>query len=71
VLIYLAVNIAAIRAFRTEFRDQFRVWRHMVLPAAAAVLFSRGALTGIDVGEGRPVGQARRKVVLPVPKVTS
>ena len=39
VLIYLAVNIATIRAFRTEFRDQFRVWRHMVLPAAAAVLF--------------------------------
>jgi amino acid transporter len=39
VLIYLAVNIAAIRAFRTEFRDQFRVWRHLVLPAAAAVLF--------------------------------
>ena len=39
VLIYLAVNIAAIRAFRTEFRDQFRLWRHLVLPAAAAVLF--------------------------------
>ena len=39
VLIYLAVNIATIRAFRTEFRDQFRVWRHMVLPAAAAALF--------------------------------
>jgi amino acid transporter len=39
VLIYLAVNIAAIRAFRTEFRDQFRVWRHLVLPGAAAVLF--------------------------------
>jgi amino acid transporter len=40
VLIYLAVNIAAIRAFRTEFRDQFRLWRHLLLPAAAAVLFS-------------------------------
>jgi amino acid transporter len=39
VLIYLAVNIAAIRAFRTEFRDQFRLWRHLLLPAAAAVLF--------------------------------
>jgi amino acid transporter len=39
VLIYLAVNIAAIRAFRTEFRDQIRVWRHLVLPGAAAVLF--------------------------------
>jgi amino acid transporter len=39
VLIYLAVNIATIRAFRTEFRDQFRVWRHLVLPAAAVVLF--------------------------------
>ncbi len=39
VLIYLAVNIATIRAFRTEFRDQFRPWRHLVVPAAAAVLF--------------------------------
>jgi amino acid transporter len=39
VLIYLAVNIATIRAFRTEFRDQFRLWRHLVLPSAAAVLF--------------------------------
>ena len=39
VLIYLTVNIAAIRAFRTEFRDQFRLWRHLVLPAVAAVLF--------------------------------
>ncbi|MGO9781663.1 MAG: APC family permease [Streptosporangiaceae bacterium] len=39
VLIYLAVNIAAIRAFRTEFRDQFRLWRHLVVPATAAVLF--------------------------------
>jgi amino acid transporter len=39
VLIYLAVNIAVIRAFRTEFRDQFRLWRHLLLPAAAALLF--------------------------------
>jgi amino acid transporter len=39
VLIYLAVNIATIRAFRTEFRDQFRPWRHLVLPAVAAALF--------------------------------
>jgi amino acid transporter len=39
VLIYLAVNIATIRAFRTEFRGQFRLWRHLVIPAAAAVLF--------------------------------
>lgn len=39
VLIYLAVNIAVIRAFRTEFRDQFRLWRHLLFPAAAAVLF--------------------------------
>jgi hypothetical protein len=38
VLVYLAVNIAAIRAFRTEFRDEFRLWRHLLLPAAAAVL---------------------------------
>jgi amino acid transporter len=39
VLIYLAVNIAAIRAFRTEFRSEFRVWRHLIVPAIATVLF--------------------------------
>ena len=39
VLIYLAVNVATIRAFRTEFRAQFRLWRHLLLPAAAIVLF--------------------------------
>jgi amino acid transporter len=39
VLIYLAVNIATIRAFRTEFRDQFRLGRHLFLPAVAAALF--------------------------------
>jgi amino acid transporter len=38
-LIYLAVNVAAIRAFRTAFRDQFRLWRHLLLPAVAATLF--------------------------------
>ena len=39
VLVYLAVNIATIRAFRTEFRDEFRLGRHLLVPAAAAVLF--------------------------------
>jgi amino acid transporter len=39
VLVYLAVNIAAIRAFRTEFRDEFRLGRHLLVPATAAVLF--------------------------------
>ena len=38
VLIYLAVNIATIRAFRREYRDEFRVWRHLVVPAVAALL---------------------------------
>ncbi len=38
VLIYLAVNIAAIRAFRTEFRGEFRLGRHLIIPATAAVL---------------------------------
>ena len=38
-LVYLAVNIAVIRAFRTEFREQFRLWRHLVIPAAAVVVF--------------------------------
>jgi amino acid transporter len=40
VLIYLAVNVATIRAFRTEFRDQFRPVRHLLLPATAAVLLT-------------------------------
>jgi amino acid transporter len=39
VLVYLAVNIAVIRAFRTEFREEFRLWRHLIVPATAAVLF--------------------------------
>ena len=39
VLIYLAVNLSVIRAFRTGFRAEFRVWRHLVIPAAAAVFF--------------------------------
>ena len=39
VLIYLAVNLSAIRAFRTGFRAEFRVSRHLVIPAAAAVFF--------------------------------
>jgi amino acid transporter len=37
VLIYLAVNVSAIRAFRTAFRAEFRVWPHLIIPAAAAV----------------------------------
>ena len=39
VLVYLAVNVAVIRAFRTEFRHEFRLWRHLVIPGTAAVLF--------------------------------
>ena len=39
VLVYLAVNIAVIRAFRTEFRDQFRLVRHLLIPAVAALVF--------------------------------
>ena len=38
VLLYIAVNIATIRAFRTEFRDQFRPGRHLLIPATASVL---------------------------------
>jgi amino acid transporter len=38
VLVYLAVNIAVIRAFRTEFREEFRFWRHLVIPAVATLL---------------------------------
>ena len=39
VLVYLAGNIAVIRAFRTEFRDEFSFWRHLLIPATAAVIF--------------------------------
>ena len=39
VLVYLAVNIAVIRAFRTGFRDEFSRWRHLIVPAAAVGLF--------------------------------
>ena len=39
VLIYLTVNIAVIRAFRTEFRDEFRLGRHLLIPAAATAVF--------------------------------
>ena len=38
-LIYLAVNLAVIRAFRTEFRGEFRVVRHLIIPVVAAALF--------------------------------
>jgi amino acid transporter len=38
VLIYLAVNVATIRAFRGEFRDEFRFVPHVVLPSVAALL---------------------------------
>ena len=39
VLVYLAVNISAIRAFRTEFRDEYRLWPHLLIPGMATVLF--------------------------------
>ncbi|HEY6312767.1 MAG TPA: APC family permease [Streptosporangiaceae bacterium] len=39
VLVYTAVNVAVIRAFRTEFRDQFRLGPHLLIPAAAIVVF--------------------------------
>jgi len=39
VLIYLAVNLSAIRAFRTGFRGEFRFWRHLFIPATAVVFF--------------------------------
>jgi amino acid transporter len=39
VLVYLAVNIAVIRAFRTEFRAEFSLWRHLLVPAVAIILF--------------------------------
>ena len=40
VLVYLALNIGTIRAFRTEFRAEFRLGRHLLVPAAAIVAFA-------------------------------
>ena len=39
VLVYLGVNIAVIRVFRTEFRTDFRLSRHLLIPVAASVVF--------------------------------
>jgi hypothetical protein len=39
VLVYLTGNIAVIRAFRREFRDQFRPPPHLIIPAIAAIVF--------------------------------
>jgi amino acid transporter len=39
VLVYLMVNLAVMRAFRTEFRDEFRLWRHALIPGTATVVF--------------------------------
>ena len=52
VLIYLAVNVSAIRAFRTGFRDDFRYCRHLVIPATA-VVFLLFPLWGILHPRGR------------------
>jgi amino acid transporter len=39
VLIYMAVNLAVIRTFRTEFRNEFRLGRHLLIPATATLIF--------------------------------
>jgi amino acid transporter len=52
VLIYLAVNVSAIRAFRTGFRDDFRFCRHLLVPATA-VVFLLFPLWGILHPHGR------------------
>jgi amino acid transporter len=39
VLVYTAVNISVIRAFRAEFRAEFSVWRHLLIPVAAILVF--------------------------------
>jgi hypothetical protein len=40
VLVYLALNIGTIRVFRTEFRAEFRIGRHLLVPTAAAAAFA-------------------------------
>jgi len=39
VLVYFTGNVAVIRAFRTEFRDEFRPVPHLLIPAIAGVIF--------------------------------
>ena len=39
VLVHLAGNVAVIRAFRTEFRNEFKAGRHLLIPAAGVVIF--------------------------------
>ena len=38
-LVYFSVNLAVIRAFRTGFRGEFRLGRHLLIPATASVIF--------------------------------
>jgi amino acid transporter len=52
VLIYLAVNVSAIRAFGTGFRDDFRFCRHLLIPATA-IVFLLFPLWGILHPRGR------------------
>ena len=68
VLVYLAVNIAAIRAFRTEFRDEFRLGRHLLVPATAAVLLLFplwGILHPRAQRTGRPAAVRRARLARP------
>ena len=68
VLVYLAVNIAAIRAFRTEFRDEFRLGRHLLLPATAAVLLPVPAVGDPPPAcppAGRPAALRRARLARP------
>jgi L-asparagine transporter-like permease len=52
VLIYLAVNVSAIRAFRTGFRDDFRFCRHPLI-SATAIVFLLFPFWGILYPRGR------------------
>ena len=52
VLIYLAVNVSAVRAFRTGFREDFRFCRHLLIPATA-IVFLLFPLWGILHPRGR------------------
>jgi L-asparagine transporter-like permease len=52
VLIYLAVNVSAVRAFRTRFLDDFRFCRHLLIPATA-IVFLLFPLWGILHPRGR------------------
>ena len=49
----LRSGISGIRAFRTMFRDEYRLWRHLLVPATATVFFLFPLLASFTHAAGR------------------